>query len=135
MKNLARIFLIAFILPSFSGAFAAQQSHKSPSALQNRKYKISSQNLRAKDHPSKNTSVNPLPSRMLKNLQMLKAFPNPSSQKIRVYLGIPLKIPCEKVRKILLKIPGKISHRILREIKHLGARLINQAVRMELARA
>nr|WP_314377445.1 hypothetical protein [uncultured Campylobacter sp.] len=48
MKNLARIFLIAFILTSFSSAFAAQQNHKS---------KISSQNLRAKDHPSKNTSV------------------------------------------------------------------------------
>ncbi|WP_298027382.1 hypothetical protein [uncultured Campylobacter sp.] len=48
MKNLARIFLIAFILASFSSAFAAQQSHKS---------KISSQNLRAKDHPSKNTSA------------------------------------------------------------------------------
>ena len=48
MKNLARIFLIAFILTSFSGAFAAQQNHKS---------KISSQNLRAKDHSSKNTSV------------------------------------------------------------------------------
>ena len=48
MKNLARIFLIVFILTSFSSAFAAQQNHK---------YKISSQNLRAKDHPSKNTSV------------------------------------------------------------------------------
>ena len=48
MKNLARIFLIAFILTSFSSVFAAQQNHKS---------KISSQNLRAKDHPSKNTSV------------------------------------------------------------------------------
>nr|WP_314118409.1 hypothetical protein [uncultured Campylobacter sp.] len=57
MKNLARIFLIAFILASFSGAFAAQQSHKSPAALQNHKYKISSQNFRAKDHPSKNTSA------------------------------------------------------------------------------
>jgi len=48
MKNLARIFLIAFILASFSSVFAAQQNHKS---------EISSQNLRAKDHPSKNTSV------------------------------------------------------------------------------
>ena len=57
MKNLARIFLIAFILASFSSAFAAQQSHKSPSAQPNHKYKISSQNLRAKDHPSKNTSA------------------------------------------------------------------------------
>lgn len=57
MKNLARIFLIAFILTSFSGVFAAQQSHKSPAALQSHKYKISSQNLRAKDHPSKNTSA------------------------------------------------------------------------------
>ena len=57
MKNLARIFLIAFILTSFSSAFAAQQSHKSTAAQQNHKSKISSQNLRAKDHPSKNTSV------------------------------------------------------------------------------
>ena len=57
MKNLARIFLIAFILTSFSSVFAAQQNHKSPAALQNHKSKISSQNLRAKDHPSKNTSV------------------------------------------------------------------------------
>lgn len=57
MKNLARIFLIAFILASFSSAFAAQQSHKSTAAQQNHKYKISSQNLRAKDHPSKNTSA------------------------------------------------------------------------------
>lgn len=57
MKNLARIFLIAFILASFSSIFAAQQNHKSPAALQNRKSKISSQNLRAKDHLSKNTSV------------------------------------------------------------------------------
>ena len=48
MKNLARIFLIAFILTSFSSVFAAQQNHKS---------KISSQNLRAKDHSSKNTSA------------------------------------------------------------------------------
>ena len=48
MKNLARIFLIAFILTSFSSIFAAQQNHKS---------KISSQNLRAKDHSSKNTSA------------------------------------------------------------------------------
>ena len=72
---------------------------------------------------------------MLKNLQMLKAFQIPSSQKIRAHLEILLKIPREKVRKISLKILGKIPHRILREIKHLGARLINQAVRMELARA
>ena len=57
MKNLARIFLIAFILTSFSSVFAAQQNHKSPAALQNHKYKISSQNLRAKDHLSKNTSA------------------------------------------------------------------------------
>ena len=57
MKNLARIFLIAFILTSFSSVFAAQQNHKSPAALQNHKSKISSQNLRAKDHLSKNTSV------------------------------------------------------------------------------
>ncbi len=57
MKNLARIFLIAFILTSFSGAFAAQQSHKSTAAQQNHKYKISSQNMRAKDHPSKNIAA------------------------------------------------------------------------------
>ena len=57
MKNLARIFLIAFILTSFSGAFAAQQSHKSTAAQQNHKYKISSQNLRAKDHSSKNIAA------------------------------------------------------------------------------
>lgn len=57
MKNLARIFLIAFILTSFSSVFAAQQSHKSTAAQQNHKSKISSQNLRAKDHPSKNTSA------------------------------------------------------------------------------
>ena len=57
MKKLARIFLIAFILASFSSAFAVQQSHKSTAAQQNHKYKISSQNLRAKDHSSKNTSV------------------------------------------------------------------------------
>ena len=57
MKNLARIFLIAFILASFSSVFAAQQSHKSPAAQQNHKYKISSQNLRAKDHSSKNIAA------------------------------------------------------------------------------
>ena len=57
MKNLARIFLIAFILASFSSVFAAQQSHKSPAAQQNHKSKISSQNLRAKDHSSKNIAA------------------------------------------------------------------------------
>mgnify|MGYP000949647984 CR=1 FL=1 len=134
MKNLARIFLIAFILTSFSSVFAAQQSHKSTAAQQNHKYKISSQNLRAKDHSSKNIAARSSASRMLKNLQMLKVFQIPSSQKIHVHLGILLKIPREKVRKILLKILGKIPHRILREIKHLGARLINQAARMKLAR-
>nr|WP_315110666.1 hypothetical protein [uncultured Campylobacter sp.] len=96
MKNLARIFLIAFILTSFSGAFAAQQSHKSTATQQNHKYKISSQNLRAKDHSSKNiaarSSAEPhakkpanakslSKSKLTKNTRASKNFAKNSTQK------------------------------------------------------
>ncbi|WP_298963444.1 hypothetical protein [uncultured Campylobacter sp.] len=77
MKNLARIFLIAFILASFSSVFAAEQSHKSPAALQNYKSKISSQNLRAKDHPSKNTSVKSSAEPHAKKPANAKSLSNP----------------------------------------------------------
>ena len=76
MKNLARIFLIAFILASFSSAFAAQQSHKSPAALQNHKSKISSQNLRAKDHSSKNIAARSSAEPHAKKPTNAKSFSN-----------------------------------------------------------
>ena len=81
MKNLARIFLIAFILASFSSVFAAQQSHKSTAAQQNHKYKISSQNLRAKDHPSKNTSAKSSAEPHAKKPANAKSLSNPKFTK------------------------------------------------------
>lgn len=81
MKNLARIFLISFILASFSGAFATQQNHKSTAAQQNHKYKISSQNLRAKDHPSKNTSARSSAEPHAKKPANAKSLSNPKLTK------------------------------------------------------
>ncbi|WP_297925902.1 hypothetical protein [uncultured Campylobacter sp.] len=109
MKNLARIFLIAFILTSFSGAFAAQQSHKSTAAQQNHKYKISSQNLRAKDHPSKNTSAKFSAEPHAKKSANAKSLSNSKFTKNMRASGNSAKNSTQKSTKNFTKNPGQNS--------------------------
>ncbi len=98
MKNLARIFLIAFILASFSSAFAAQQSHKS---------KISSQNLRAKDHPSKNTSARSSAEPHAKKSANAKSLLNSKLTKNTRASGNSAKNSTRKSAKNFTKNPGQ----------------------------
>jgi len=107
MKNLARIFLIAFILASFSSVFAAQQSHKSPAALQNHKYKISSQNLRAKDHPSKNTSAKSSTEQYVKKPVNAKSLSNSKLTKNTRASRNSAKNSMRKSAKNFTKNPGQ----------------------------
>ena len=107
MKNLARIFLIAFILASFSSAFAAQQNHK---------YKISSQNLRAKDHLSKNTSAKSLAEPHAKKSANAKSLSNSKFTKNTRASGNSAKNSTQKSAKNFTKNPGQnsASHPVVR---------------------
>ena len=107
MKNLARIFLIAFILASFSSVFAAQQSHKSPSALQNHKSKISSQNLRAKDHSSKNIAARSSAEPHAKKPANAKSLSNPKFTKNTRASRNSAKNSTQKSAKNFTKNPGQ----------------------------
>ena len=107
MKNLARIFLIAFILTSFSGAFAAQQSHKSTAAQQNHKYKISSQNLRAKDHSSKNIAARSSAEPHAKKPTNAKSLSNSKFTKNTRASGNSTKNSTRKSTKNFTKNPGQ----------------------------
>ena len=107
MKNLARIFLIAFILASFSSAFAAQQSHKSTAAQQNHKSKISSQNLRAKDHLSKNTSVKFSTEQYVKKPANAKSLSNSKFTKNTRASGNSTKNSTQKSAKNFTKNSGQ----------------------------
>lgn len=109
MKNLARIFLIAFILPSFSSAFAAQQSHKSTAAQQNHKYKISSQNLRAKDHSSKNIAAKSSAEPHAKKPANAKRLSNSKLTKNTRASGNPAKNSTRKSAKNFTKNSGQNS--------------------------
>ena len=107
MKNLARIFLIVFILTSFSGAFAAQQSHKSTAAQQNHKYKISSQNLRAKDHSSKNIAARSSAEPHAKKPTNAKSLSNSKLTKNTRASGNSTKNSTRKSTKNFTKNPGQ----------------------------
>ena len=109
MKNLARIFLITFILASFSSVFAAQQSHKSPAAQQNHKYKISSQNLRAKDHSSKNIAARSSAEPHAKKPANAKSLSNSKLTKNTRASGDSAKNSTQKSAKNFTKNPGQNS--------------------------